>query len=291
MAARTGCHENRADFAARAQLSVHVVEGAEDGTRPAWECYPEFMALADAVAAPHPSWRELFETAAACDLLVTCLLDGDQAMATDVLADDDTRDTTVALLRWAITGTPGRPARRAHSMGARTGLRTGCWTRAADAAAAAGGGTGPVELAGRVGRRRDRRASPMGDDRRVPGCTRAQDYVPPHGAYVRRSKRLAESWDGTWDDSRSGRHDCRGSWATATAPVMSPGFVRRHPRVISAAVQFNAWDATLTGPSSWSRRGRTRWPAPVTGGVTSGGRTGRWKRSAACAGGSQTSTS
>ncbi len=62
------------------------------------------MALADALAAPHSSWRELFETAAACDLLVTCLLDGDQAMATDVLADDDTRDTTVALLRWAITG-------------------------------------------------------------------------------------------------------------------------------------------------------------------------------------------
>ena len=28
---------------------------------------------------------------------------------------------------------------------------------------------------------------------------------------------------------------------------MSPGFVRRHPRVISAAVQFNTWDATLAG--------------------------------------------
>jgi hypothetical protein len=105
MAARTRCHENRADFAARAQLSFHVVEGAEDGTRPAWELpYAEFMALTDAVAASCPSWRELFETAAACDLLVTCLLDGDQAMATDVLTDDDTRDTTVALLRWAITG-------------------------------------------------------------------------------------------------------------------------------------------------------------------------------------------
>ena len=52
MAARTRCHENRADFAARAQLSFHVVEGAEDGTRPAWELpYAEFMALADAVAA------------------------------------------------------------------------------------------------------------------------------------------------------------------------------------------------------------------------------------------------
>jgi hypothetical protein len=104
-AARAAYGEDRADLAARAGLGVHVVDGAEDGTDPAWSLpYPEFMALADAVAAPHSSWRELFETAAACDLLVTCLLDGDQAMATDVLADDDARDTAVALLRWAITG-------------------------------------------------------------------------------------------------------------------------------------------------------------------------------------------
>jgi hypothetical protein len=104
-AARAAYREDRADLATRAGLGVHVIDGAEDGTDPAWGLpYPEFMALADAMAAPHPSWRELFETAAACDLLMTCLLDGDQAMATDVLADDDTRDTTVALLRWAITG-------------------------------------------------------------------------------------------------------------------------------------------------------------------------------------------
>jgi hypothetical protein len=105
IAARAAYNENRAALAARAGLDVSVVDGAEDETRPAWALpYPEFMAVAVAVAAPHPSWRELFETAAACDLLMTCLLDGDQAMATDVLADDDTRDTTVALLRWAITG-------------------------------------------------------------------------------------------------------------------------------------------------------------------------------------------
>jgi hypothetical protein len=105
IAARAAYSEDRKDLAARAGLDVHAVDGVENGTRPAWTMpYPEFMAIAEAVAAPHPSWRELFETAAACDLLMTCLLDGDQAMATDVLADDDTRDTTVALLRWAITG-------------------------------------------------------------------------------------------------------------------------------------------------------------------------------------------
>ena len=161
MAARAACGEDRADLAARAGLGVHVVDGAEDGTGPAWSlAYPEFMALADALAAPHPSWRELFETAAACDLLVTCLLDGDQAMATDVLADDDTRDTTVALLRWAITG-DSRSVQRAGLalLQARRdeAFRSAAGRRAAGAAAPAGGGAGPVELAGRLGRRRDPR--------------------------------------------------------------------------------------------------------------------------------------
>ena len=103
--ARDRGREDRAEFAARAGLALAVVNGAEEGTCPAWQLpYDEFTALADAVGWLDPSQRELFETAAACDLLLACLLDGDQAMATDVLADDDTRDVTVALLRWAITG-------------------------------------------------------------------------------------------------------------------------------------------------------------------------------------------
>ena len=76
----------------------------------------------------------------------------------------------------------------------------------------------------------------------------ASDGVSRYGAYVRQSSMLAESWDGTWDDAqvRQARF-AEAAWATATTPVMSPGFVRRHPRVIDATVQFNAWDATLAG--------------------------------------------
>lgn len=77
---------------------------------------------------------------------------------------------------------------------------------------------------------------------------RASDGLSRYGAYVRQSSALAESWDGTWDDPlvRQARF-AEAAWATATGPVMSPGFVRRHPRVICAVVQFNAWDATLNG--------------------------------------------
>ena len=70
--------------------------------------------------------RPLFETAAACDLLLSCVLNGDQVMATDVLTDPSTQDLARALLRLAITTeaqdsllpedlltAAGRPGRRA----------------------------------------------------------------------------------------------------------------------------------------------------------------------------------
>jgi len=103
--ARTGAGESRARFALRAGVDPAVVEGAEDGTGPAWDLpYAELTALADAVSLLNPLLRDVFETAAACDLLVTCVMRGEQAFSTEVLADDGTRDLAVGLLRWAFTG-------------------------------------------------------------------------------------------------------------------------------------------------------------------------------------------
>ena len=104
-AARAGCRESRQDFAARAGVGLHVLEGAEDGGCPAWDLpYDTFSAIGEAVAVLNPSLRTVFETAAACDLLLTSVMRGDQVFSTDVLADDDTRDLAVGLLRWAATG-------------------------------------------------------------------------------------------------------------------------------------------------------------------------------------------
>ena len=104
-AARTGYGESREDIAARAAIGLHVVEGVEDGTLPACDLpYDTFTALGDAVSVLNPSLRTVFETAAACDLVLTCVMRGDQAFSTDVLAGDDTRDLAVGLLRWAVTG-------------------------------------------------------------------------------------------------------------------------------------------------------------------------------------------
>lgn len=104
-AARTDYQESREDFAGRAGVSLHAVEGVEDGSCPAWDLpYATFSALGDAVSVLNPSLRTVFETAAACDLMLTSVMHGDQAFSTDVLADDDTRDLAVGLLRWVVTG-------------------------------------------------------------------------------------------------------------------------------------------------------------------------------------------
>src|SRR5579863_1051977 len=99
---RHGMGESQSSFAARAGVAPDAVHGAEDGTCPAWALpYFEFTALADAVSVWWP--RPAFETAVACDLLLSCVLDGDLVFATDVLAAE-TQDLAKALLRWAITG-------------------------------------------------------------------------------------------------------------------------------------------------------------------------------------------
>ena len=92
--------ENQEEFAHRAGVAVTVVTQAMDGTCPAWALpYDEFTALAEAVAAMWPC--AAFETATACDLLLSCVLDGDQVMATDVLAEPCY--LARALLRLVIT--------------------------------------------------------------------------------------------------------------------------------------------------------------------------------------------
>src|SRR5580658_9689799 len=82
--------EGVGDFAIRAGVATVVVADAVSGACPAWALpYAQITALACAVAAWWPD--EVFETAAACDLLLSCLLNGDQVMATDVLTQPRSR--------------------------------------------------------------------------------------------------------------------------------------------------------------------------------------------------------
>ena len=87
-AAREQSGESRLYFALRADVPAAVMDGAENGTRPAWALpYAEFAAVAGAISALNPWLRSLFETATACDLLLSRVLDGDQVFATEALTD------------------------------------------------------------------------------------------------------------------------------------------------------------------------------------------------------------
>jgi hypothetical protein len=103
--ARLGCREGQEEFAVRAGVALEVVNGAENGSQPAWAmAYDAFTALADATSASNPDLRMLFETAAACDLLLSCVLNGDQVLAADVLVEPRSRDAARVLLTLALAG-------------------------------------------------------------------------------------------------------------------------------------------------------------------------------------------
>jgi hypothetical protein len=88
----------------------------------------------------------------------------------------------------------------------------------------------------------------------------ASDGISRFGAYVRQSTALAECWDGTWDDPATRQVQfAAAAWSTATGPVMAPGYVRHHPRVLTGTVTCNAWDGTLNGVV----RLVTPWPQPL----------------------------
>lgn len=106
-AARQGGRKRWVGFAARAGVAPEVVHDAENGTRPTWALpYSEFTALADAMSALNPALRDVFEVAAACDLILSCVLNGDHTFATDILMQPGSQDLVRALLRLAVTGEP-----------------------------------------------------------------------------------------------------------------------------------------------------------------------------------------
>lgn len=113
----------------------------------------------------------------------------------------------------------------------------------------------------------------------------ASDGISRFGVNVRKATALAQCWDGTWKDpvTRQARF-AAAAWSSATGPVMAPGYIRYHPRVLAGEVACNGWDGTLNGlvrlvtpwPQPLARSGawhpadcwREDWPAQPYGGDT-----------------------
>ena len=63
-----------------------------------------------------------------------------------------------------------------------------------------------------------------------------------------------------WQDQQTLRaRFAAAAWSTATGPVMAPGYVRHHSRVLAGRVALNGWDGTLNGLV----RLVTPWPQPL----------------------------
>jgi len=75
-----------------------------------------------------------------------------------------------------------------------------------------------------------------------------------YGIYVHdRAETFREAWD--WEETLPARFAAT-AWRVATGPIMAPGYVRRHPRLLSGQVEVNDWDGTLVGNASLV----TPWP-------------------------------
>jgi hypothetical protein len=77
----------------------------------------------------------------------------------------------------------------------------------------------------------------------------ASDGISRYGAYLR------DSTFEPWTDNDRAMERAAFAWRRATSPVMSPGYVRCHPRVLSAQLERSGWDGNLvagvTLVSSW----------------------------------------
>jgi hypothetical protein len=99
----------------------------------------------------------------------------------------------------------------------------------------------------------------------------ASDGMSRFGAYLRDA--AFEPWT---DDDRTAEWAVF-AWQRATGPVMSPGYVRYHPRVLAARLERSGWDGSLVAGVDLV----SSWPEQVTmalaGGVRLGGRDAYWR--------------
>ena len=84
----------------------------------------------------------------------------------------------------------------------------------------------------------------------------ASDGISRYGAYLR------DATFEPWTDDDQAVEWAVFAWRRATGPVMSPGYVRYHPRVLAARLERSGWDGSLvagvTLVSAWPEQLKTR---------------------------------
>jgi hypothetical protein len=99
----------------------------------------------------------------------------------------------------------------------------------------------------------------------------ASDGISRYGAYLR------DVAFEPWTDHDQAVEWAAFAWRRATGPVMSPGYVRYHPRVLAARLERSGWDGSLAAAvnlvSSWPEE----FKAPVARGLMLGDRDAFWQ--------------
>jgi hypothetical protein len=99
----------------------------------------------------------------------------------------------------------------------------------------------------------------------------ASDGISRYGAYLR------DATFEPWTDNDHAVEWAAFAWRRATGPVMSPGYVRRHPRVLAARLERSGWDGSLAAGvnlvSSWPEEIKT----PLARSVRLGERDAYWQ--------------
>ena len=83
----------------------------------------------------------------------------------------------------------------------------------------------------------------------------ASDGISRYGAYLR------DAAFEPWTDHDQAVEWAVFAWRRATGPVMSPGYVRYHPRVLAARLERSGWDGSLVAGvdlvSAWPEQLKT----------------------------------
>jgi hypothetical protein len=99
----------------------------------------------------------------------------------------------------------------------------------------------------------------------------ASDGISRYGAYLR------DAAFEPWTDEDQAVEWAVFAWRRAAGPVMSPGYVRCHPRVLAARLDRSGWDGSLVAGidlvSSWPEELKT----VLARGVRLGGRDASWQ--------------
>jgi hypothetical protein len=99
----------------------------------------------------------------------------------------------------------------------------------------------------------------------------ASEGISRYGAYLR-----GATFE-PWTDHDQAVEWAVFAWRRATGPVMSPGYVRCHPRVLGARLERSSWDGRLVAGvdlvSSWPERLKTA----LAAGLGLGGRDAYWQ--------------